>query len=237
MRKLLTTVLVLGLLLLAADRVAAYAAGQVIAGRLRSSAGLAADPSVTVTGFPFLTQAAAGVYDDVELSATDLDRGGVRLRRVDVSLRGVHLPLADVVSGSVRQVPVDAIEARVTVAYAAVQDRARSRGLVLRPRGRQVEVTGRLTLLGQEITASATATVGLRGQDLLLTTGDVSVGGAKTSALAGALDIRVPLGRLPYGLQLTGVTVTPAGLLVTARTGATVLDAGSASRAGALLLP
>ena len=237
MRRLLVAALGLGLLLLAADRVGAHVAAQVVAGRLRSSAGLAMDPSVTITGFPFLAQAVAGVYDDLELSATNVDRGGVRLQRVQVSLAGVHLPLADVASGSVRQVPVDGITARITVVYAAVQDRSRTLGLVLRPRGRGLAVTGRVSLLGQEVTATATATATVRGEDLLLTTGDVSVGGASTSALAGALDVRVPLGRLPYGLRLTGVTVTPAGLLVSARTGSTVLQPGRAGPAPALPLP
>jgi len=79
--------------------------------------------------------------------------------------------------------------------------------------------------------------VALRREDLLLTTDDVSVVGATSSALAGALDVRVPLGRLPYGLRVTGVTVTPAGLFVSAWTGPTVLQLGRAGPAPALPLP
>lgn len=237
MRRLLVVLSVLLLLLLAVDRVGAYVAGRVVAGRLRTSAGLTQDPSVTVTGFPFLTQAVAGVYDNLELSATDVNRGGVRLQQVVASLHGVHLPLSDVLAGSVKQVPVDGVTARVVVAYAVVQDRTRTRSLTLRPRGRQVEVTGRLRLLGQQVSASATASASLRGDDLLLTTGDVTVAGVTTSALAGALDVRVPLGRLPYGLRLMRVTVTPGGLVVTAGSGPTVLNAGSAGTAPALTRP
>lgn len=234
MRKLLTTVVVLLVLLLAVDRLGAYVAGRVVAGRLRSSAGLTADPHVTVRGFPFLTQAVAGVYDDLELQADDVDRGGVRLQRVTASLYGVHAALGELASGSVRQVPVDRIDATVLIAYATVQDRGRTRGLTVRPQGRQLVVTGRVTVLGQTASASTTATVRLDGNDLVLTSGQVSVGGISTDALAGALDLRVPVGRLPYGLRLTGVTATPTGLLVTARTGPTVLDTGSARAAGAL---
>ena len=40
-----------------------------------------------------------------------------------------------------------------------------------------------------------------------------------------ALDLRVPVGRLPYGLKLTGLTTDDHGVLITAKAGVTVLTA------------
>ena len=55
MRKLLLGVIILAVLLVAADRISAAVAENQISDRLTSAYGLAGKPGVTITGFPFLT--------------------------------------------------------------------------------------------------------------------------------------------------------------------------------------
>jgi hypothetical protein len=226
-RRLIWVLAVLLALTVVADRVGAVVAAHVVASKLRTSASLTTDPDVTIHGFPFLTQALGGRYDDVELKVSDLTRGGVRISRLDVSLRGVQLPPGEAISGSVTSVPVEGITARAVVTYADVASRGKIAGLSVQPVGDRVKVTGRITVLGQTVTASTESTVRLDGRSIVVTAQKLSVLGqssaALNSALAGRLDLRVPVGTLPYGLELVGVHATSDGLVLDARSGATVL--------------
>jgi len=225
MKKLLVTLLVLLALLVGADRIAAYVAAQQVAGKIRTSAMLAADPRVKITGFPFLTQAFAGRYDRIEVAADDVDRGGVRLTHFTTSLYGVQLPLSDALGGRVQSIPVDRLTGQAVVGY--VDLKSSGRMLVFTPDGDRVKVTGSISVLGQDISASASSTVSLDGNDLVLTPQSVSAAGQSSNligdAIKGAFRVRVPLGRLPYGLKLTGVKATAAGVVVSAESGPTVL--------------
>lgn len=225
MKKLLVTLLVLLALLVGADRIAAYVAAQQVAGKIRTSAMLAADPKVKITGFPFLTQAFAGRYDRIDVTADDVDRGGVRLIHFTTSLYGVQLPLSDALGGRVQSIPVDRLTGQAVVGY--VDLKSSGRMLVFTPDGDRVKVTGSISVLGQDISASASSTVSLDGNDLVLTPQSVSAAGQSSNligdAIKGAFRVRVPLGRLPYGLKLTGVKATAAGVVVSAESGPTVL--------------
>lgn len=230
MRRLIGVLAILLVLVVAADRVGAVLAAHVVASKLKTSASLTAEPSVTVHGFPFLTQAVAGRYDDVELKVSDLTRGGVRLAKLDVSLHGVRLPLSDAISGQVSSVPVEGITATAVVTYADIASRGNIAGLSVQPAGSRVKVTGRITVLGQSVTASTESTIRIDGRSLVVTAQKVTVlgqsSGALNNALARRLDLRVPLGTLPYGLQLTGVHATSGGVVLDARSGATILRVG-----------
>jgi Flp pilus assembly protein protease CpaA len=57
MRKLLIGLIALAVLLVAADRISVAVAENQISDRLISAYGLPHKPGVTITGFPFLTQA------------------------------------------------------------------------------------------------------------------------------------------------------------------------------------
>jgi hypothetical protein len=60
-RKLLTFIVVLGLLLVLADRVAWWVAERGVATAIQESENLPQRPGVSIGGFPFLTQAIEGV--------------------------------------------------------------------------------------------------------------------------------------------------------------------------------
>ena len=102
---LIVLVLVLGLAVLG-DRVAHGIAEDRVATELAEKGGLQGTPDVAIAGFPFLTQAVAGRYDDVEISLTAEQLGQPAGTRADIALHGVEVPLSSVLSGSVAQVPV-----------------------------------------------------------------------------------------------------------------------------------
>ena len=72
MRKLLIGVIILAVLLVAADRIAVAVAENQISDRLTSAYGLAGKPGVTITGFPFFTQVVAGDYRQIDVSASQV---------------------------------------------------------------------------------------------------------------------------------------------------------------------
>lgn len=214
--KLLVAVLVLLGLLIAGDRVAEQVAEHLLAGRLEGE--LSVRPSVEVGGFPFLTQAVRGRYDEVHVSAAEVDRGRVTLKHLEVTLANARVPLSDLVHGSVSAVPVDRLTASALLPYDALAAAA-GRGLTLGPDPEGVRVSGTVRVLGEDVKASAVSKVQLEGDTVVLRARRVEVGGAQAGgavakALAGRLDLRVPLPALPYGIELSTVQAGPQGVTV-----------------------
>ncbi|MGH3980335.1 MAG: LmeA family phospholipid-binding protein [Pseudonocardiaceae bacterium] len=115
MRKLVIALLVLAGLLVAADFGAAAYAEYQVAERLRTEFSLTADPSVRINGFPFITQALSGSYDDIDMRAGDLAVGPLRDVAVEASMYDVDAPLDEVTSGSLSSVKIDEVEGRVRI--------------------------------------------------------------------------------------------------------------------------
>ncbi|HEY0805537.1 MAG TPA: DUF2993 domain-containing protein, partial [Pseudonocardiaceae bacterium] len=63
-------VVVLASLLVGADYGLAAAAEYQVSKKMRTNLNLANDPSVNIHGFPFITQALAGDYQDITVNAT-----------------------------------------------------------------------------------------------------------------------------------------------------------------------
>lgn len=227
MRRLVVVLLVLLALAVVTDRVLVRIAETGIAKQVQTSAELQTRPEVHVHGFPFLTQAADGRYSRIDVTATDLDRGGVHVKELDASLRGVQVPLSDALHNEVESIPVSSIDATALVTYADLAHRSGLAGVTITPSGDGVQVTARLTVLGQTVRATADSRLSLRGDRIAVTARSLRVLGqsspALVNALAGRLDLLVPVGTLPYGLHLTALEATPAGVRLTARSGPTVL--------------
>jgi hypothetical protein len=228
-RRLVVVLLVLLGLLVVVDRVTLHLAEKAVAEQARTSGGLSTTPKVTAHGFPFLTQVLRGRYDRIDLQVTDLDRGGVRMKELDATLRGAEVPLGDALGGKVEAIPVQGLDATAVVTYAELAHRSGIVGLRITPEGDKVRVTGRVSVLGQGVQASALSRVSLRNGRIALRATSLKVLGqsspALVNALAGALDVLVPVGTLPYGLKLTDLQVRPDGLRLVARSGPTTLTA------------
>ena len=226
-RLVVTSVVLLGLLLVA-DRAGAALASRAIAAEVASSTRLGEEPEVDVAGFPFLTQALSGRYDEVEVTATDVPAGDLTLGRLDATLDGVEVPLSDALSGSVASVPVAAVKARALVPFAELERRSGDRRLTVEPAGERLRVTGTLRVLGEEVSATAVSRVEVVDGAVVVTAesyevGDGAVDEAVTRALGDRLDLRIPVTGLPYDLEVTGVEVAADGVAVLAEAGATVL--------------
>ncbi len=228
MRRSLVALVVLLALVLVVDRAGAALAARAVAEQARAGAGLRAAPEVSIGGFPFLTQALAGRYDRVTVTASDVPAGELEVAGFEATLTGVEVPLRDALSGAVTEVPVSGVRARVLVAYEELTRRSGDRSLTVRPAGDRVRVTGRVEVLGQRLSASAVSRVTVDGGALVVTAESYEVGNRTadallTRALGGRLDLRVPVEDLPYGLQVSGVEVTVDGVAVGATAGPTVL--------------
>lgn len=227
MRRLLGLLLLL-VLLVAVDRVAAAYAGRTLATELQRSGGLTSTPTVVVDGFPFLTQAVAGRYSRIEVAAREVPAGDTTLARLDAVLTGVRVPLSQVLSGAVTEVPVDGVDARVLLGYDALSRSSGSRRLTAEAAGDRVRVRGEVELLGQRLRGAAVSTVALEGEDVVVTAQSFEVGNRVadallTAALRDRFDLRLSVRDLPYGLAVDAVTVQPAGVLVHATARDTVL--------------
>jgi hypothetical protein len=226
-RRLVVVLLVLLALAVVADRVAVRIAETAIAKQAQQSADLRERPEVRIHGFPFLTQAGDGSYSRIDVTATDLDRGGVHVKELDATLHDVQVPLSDALHGDVGAVPVSGIDATALVTYADLAHRSGLTGVTITPAEGGVTVTARVTVLGQTVRASADSRLSLRGDRIAVTARSLRVLGqsspALLNALAGRLDLLVPVGTLPYGLHLTSLSATPEGVRLTARSGPTVL--------------
>lgn len=82
---------------------------------VREGGELTSDPQVTFHGFPFLTQAADGKYQNIEIRAQDVPNQYVESTTIEANLRGVRIPLSDIVDNSVHAIPVDHLEGRVRI--------------------------------------------------------------------------------------------------------------------------
>jgi hypothetical protein len=117
-RKLIIAVLLVVSLAVAADFAAAAAAEHMVATQLRQQAGLSRDPSVRITGFPFLTQALAGRYTAIDMQASGLSVQQLHDLDVEATLHDVDAPLSEVSSGNLQSVRVARLEGRVRITEA-----------------------------------------------------------------------------------------------------------------------
>jgi hypothetical protein len=226
-RALLVVVLLLVGLAVVADRVAVGVAEDRVGQELAATGGLAGTPEVEIAGFPFLTQAVAGRYDDVRISLTAAELGQPEGTRAHVALHGVHVPLSSALSGSVDRVPVDRIDGTATLSYALLSAQLGG-DTTLRSEGDGVRITKTVELLGQTIPLTATGTVALDGNELVIDVERASGAGVDlpdflVTRAGDLLDLRYAVPALPFGLQLTGVRPDADGVDVRVAAEDTVL--------------
>ena len=222
-------VVVLALLLLA-DRAGAALAARSIAEQVRASSALEARPDVDITGFPFLTQALTGQYERIEVAAADVPAGDLVLSRLDATLYGARVPLSDALRQDVERVPAERVTALGLVEYVELAQSYEGQELSVEPEGDQVLLTGDLQGLDTTLLVEALASVEVVEGELEITTEEVAFGEdgtrrALTQSVRDQLDLRVPVGDLPYDLTLTAVEVRTDGMALRAEATDVVLSA------------
>ncbi|MDP5181339.1 DUF2993 domain-containing protein [Blastococcus sp. BMG 814] len=201
------------------DRVAESIAEGQVAEQLASQGALAGTPEVEIRGFPFLTQAVAGRYEEVRISLTADELGQPEGTRADVTLRGVHLPLSAVRAGTVEEVPVERIDATATLSYELLAGELGG-DTTLEREGEGLRITRTVEALGRTLPLTAAGTVSLDGDELVIDVDRASGVGVDVprvlvDRVTDLLDLRYPVD-LPYGLRLTDVTPREDGVAVRA---------------------
>ena len=223
---LVIVAVLLGIGFLADRAVERYAEGYV-ADQLTEQAGLTGTPEVDVRGFPFLTQALDGTYEDVRISLTADQLGQPAGTAADIRLVGVHIPLSNVLSGDVQEVPVDRIEGTATLSYELLSDQLGGDSTI-GPDGDGLRVTKTVELLGYTLPLTASGTVSLDGDQLVVDVERASGAGVElpeflVDQASDLLDLRYQIPALPFGLQLTRVTPAADGVVVEVEATDTVL--------------
>lgn len=216
MRKLLIVVIILAGLLIAADRVAAVVASHEIADRVQTSYHLPAKPSVTVRGFPFLTQVASGHYDEIDLSIAQVASNGVQVDHLDAHLTGVHAPASDVLSHGSSSITAERVSGTGTIPLSSVRARL-PQGVKLGTEGGSLKLSGTVHYLGVSIPVTAVAVLGVGDSGITVTPTKVSAGpgvNAPASTISGQFRFVIPVPPLPLHLHVTSVSVTPGGVRV-----------------------
>jgi hypothetical protein len=211
--KIIIGLVILVVLLVIADFVAKAVAQNVAASQIQKD-GFPKKPSVTFGGFPFLTQVAAHDFHQVKLSSTDVPAGPVEITKVNAVANGVHLAgnfqsgTIDQVSGTVL-ISFGSLDSGLTSALGPAGDLLGSVGLKLSSAGPD-EVKASVDLLIDS--GSATWRVS-RPSPTKLTITLVSSSGLPDELLNPIRNYSFTIPKLPFGLTIQKVTVTPAGVV------------------------
>ena len=235
MRALLTLIVVAGLLLVAADRVAWYVAERGVATAVQQSEDLPQRPDVSIHGVPFLTQAFRGVYRDVDVRFRDVPAAqGVTVESLDANLTGVHVPLRDILNRSVERTPVDRATATGRVTFAAL-DAATTRQIPSQLRVHYGPGTAPDHLSVSGTYRTRAGTVRLRGETRLaarngslvvtLVPESLNVPAVVRVAVARLIGATYQMPELPFGFEVRSVSVGRYGVTVSAAASNVVLGA------------
>ncbi|MEZ0094591.1 DUF2993 domain-containing protein [Streptacidiphilus sp. EB129] len=220
-RRLLIVLVVLLGLFVAADRVAVNLAEGEVASRVQSSEGLSQKPSVSIAGFPFLTQLIGSKLDELTVKAGTLTVNGtstglnsqLRLQNFTADLKGVAMSnnyssaVADTATGSALISYQDlsaVLPNHPTVAYGGAPGKVKVAGTVDLPIVGAQQVSGTADV--SVASGGAISLTGLTGVSGV----DPSVAGLVTSFLQP----RFTLSGLPHGLSLQSVQSQPEGVSI-----------------------
>ncbi|MFC6062874.1 LmeA family phospholipid-binding protein [Streptomyces ochraceiscleroticus] len=223
LRRLVVLLVIVGVLFVAADRLAVNFAEDKAAEKIRGSLGLSETPQVSVKGFPFLTQVASGTLTEVDatLGGIEATAEGHRLRVTeltaqfhDVKLSSDYTSIEGAASatGEARIGYADLTKAAgdgVRVSYGGAGGGGRSQ-VKISP---DVPVLSNLDVVGTISTVGGD-TIRLRADELpgLCT----AVPGCEDK-VRSRTDHDWKLGELPAGLELDRVTTTRDGIVVSAK--------------------
>jgi LmeA-like phospholipid-binding len=216
LRNLVIAVVVVLALLVGADFAAKAAAENVLASKIQQQ-GLPRKPDVAIEGFPFLTQAAAKEFHQVNLSAANLPEGPVTITTLHATASDVRLNSYAFNSGTIGRVSGTALISYSSLAVTLTHQIGelgtllRGAGLQLAPAGPD-EVRASLNLI--VTSGSATWRISLLpGQVLNIRL--IGSSGLPSALLSSIQDVSMRIPKLPLGLTIGSVRVTKAGVVGT----------------------
>jgi hypothetical protein len=209
-----TALVIIVVLLVAIDLAAKAVAENVLAGKIEKQ-GLQHKPDVTIDGFPFLTQVANRDFGQVNLAAADQTEGPVTITRINATARDIKLNSYAFSSGTIGSVSGTALISFSSLGNTLTQQVGplgsllNGAGLSLTAAGPH-EVKASLNVL--VLSGSATWRVSQLSHNRL-DVRLVSSSGLPSSLLSSIQDITLRLPKLPLGLTIDSVQVSPAGVV------------------------
>lgn len=203
------SVVVLLLLVVIGDRVALAVAENDMADQFVSN-GLPVKPSVTIEGFPFLTQLAARDFHKVDISASNVPAGPVTITSAKGTLTGMHF------NSSFNGATVDHMTVTAFVSFGALAAAGglNGTGITVTPAGPNLLKIS--AGIGGVLSASEEAKVTQTGPQQIsiqVVNNGSPIGGILSSF--GSFSFSLPKG-VPSSLKITDVSLNSQGLTVTA---------------------
>ncbi|MGW6279869.1 LmeA family phospholipid-binding protein [Kribbella sp. NPDC055071] len=221
-RRLIVTVVVLGVLLVAIDRAAAWVAENQLTTMAEKEAAkydvTSSDTSVKIGGFGFLPQLAKERFSKVTLTMKQPTLDAVPAEDLKVDLSGVHVPRGLITGDPGTAVTVDTTDVRLQLSPAELaKQAARSTGLT----GLTMNVLGdklqaKLTVRG--VTADATVRPQILKGRIVLVVDQLSdnIPSFLQSTVKSQLSKGITLPKLPFGATLKTVSIEGSSVILTA---------------------
>jgi hypothetical protein len=219
-RGLAIFVVVVLVLLVGLDRIALVVAERQIAAKIQSKQDLPTRPSVSIKGFPFVTQVIGRHFNAAELHANHLVVGDAQ-QMVDIGTLDARVGGIDT-NHSFSSATARSVAGTATISYSEL---TKLLGVPLSYAGAgRLTATESVTVLGQKINGSVTAAVGITGATML-TFSDVTVAvsdagvtlpQAVTDQLGSVFKNQLSLAGLPFGLAVQSVTAGASGVSISA---------------------
>lgn len=226
LRRILIVLVVLGVLLVVADRVGAWAAQRMVADQVANELAenevVSGPPEVTVDRAPFLTQVVAGEYESVTLRLRDVGTDELRLPQVELTATGVTADAGMLISRE-GSIVADRVDGTATIGYASVVALTDLEGLELGPAdGGLLAVRLPTEVAGQPVVLVGTADLAINEGAVQLSVDQLEVeepplppgAESQVEVLIQQLSVSVTLPELPYGLQVDDVAAEATGLVV-----------------------
>ena len=212
-------VVVVLVLLVALDRVALVVAERQVAEKIQTKQDLPSRPSVSIKGFPFVTQVIGRHFDAAVLHASDLVVGDakqtVAIGTLDARVGGIDT------NHNFSSATAASIAGTATIGYSELT-KLLGTAVTYAGAGR-IKATKTVSVLGQTLSGSVTAAVGITGTALAFSEVQVAVSGSGvtlpqsvTDSLASVFKNQLSLAGLPFGLTVQSVVAGSAGVSISA---------------------
>ena len=216
LRNTIIALVVLLVVLVAVDRLAAFYVQGRIASQIQDQ-GFPAKPTVSVKGFPFLTQVISRHFQEVQISSQNVKTGPVEIKSINATMSDVRMN-SGYSAGTVGSLAGTGVitfgsmkNAIGNLAGGQLGQAIGASGLTLKPVSSD-EVKASISLLGLFNASATWQIIRVNGHEIKVHL--VSNNGLPGSIINQARNINVPIPKLPLGMKIQSVVVTSAGITI-----------------------
>ena len=213
-RRYVIALVIVVAVLIALDFAARLVAQNVMASKIEQQ-GLQHKPDVSIDGFPFLTQVAGRDFQQIHLTAADQTEGPVTITSINATGRNIRLNSYAFSSGTIGSLSGTALISFSSLGNTLTQQ-VGPLGSLLNGAGLNLTAAGphevKATLNVLVVSGSATWRVS-RLSNNRLNIRLVSSSGLPSSLLSSIQDITLQIPKLPLGLTIDSVQVSPNGIV------------------------